>query len=253
MIHSEYGICPPFEGTILPECPLLFGCEYEIEDLVAVNTLPMGIHIETDGSLRNNGKEFITSPQPLEDSVELFSMLHSELAYGAEAFSDRTSIHVHVNCLNLELDEVRNIVLLYALFEESFFSLVNSNRRDNIHCVALTETFLPSIYRVGLSTMVARWHKYTALNLKPLATLGTLEFRHMHGHSDPILLRMWLTVITKLFEVGKTFIVSKETISEDSLQKLFYTIFNGTPLIKHWHSIRATMGNQILDVKLSTL
>tara|TARA_R110000868_G_scaffold37403_3_gene132370 strand:- start:1096 stop:1827 length:732 start_codon:yes stop_codon:yes gene_type:complete len=242
------------ESFIKKDCPLMFGCEYEIEDVIGLTDAALPhITITNDGSLRNNGKEFITSPLDLEASLYVFDSLHSKLECGANPFTDRTSIHVHVNCCNLELDEVRNIVLLYALFEESFFRLVSNTRRNNIHCVALTETFLPAIYRVPLATMVSKWHKYTALNLKPLATQGTIEFRHMHGHADTALLRTWLTVIANLFAVGKTFTPSIETLSEDSLGKLFTAIFGDTPLADDWGYIREQMENQLLDVKLATL
>jgi len=253
MIHIKYGLLPSLQEMVDPSAPLLFGCEYEIEDLISIPSRIPNIIIETDGSLRNGGKEFISSPLNLENTLETFSTLHSNISYGSKAFSDRTSIHVHVNCMNLELYQVRNIVLLYALFEECFFRMVEPTRRDNIHCVALTETFLPAIYRAPIHSMVCKWHKYTALNLKPLVTQGTIEFRHMHGHNDLVLFESWLHVIEKLFSVGKGFEMSTESLSKEPLHKTFLSLFGHTGFSGDWEYVWASMENQLLDVKLSTI
>jgi len=176
MIYEDYGLSVKPELTLV-DAPLYMGCEYEIENITSHGSAEEFLTIEQDGSLRNNGYEYITRPHTLDDTLSGFTRLHETIGHGPDAYTERTSIHVHVNCCNLTQLEVRNIVLLYALYEEAFFAMVSPARRDNIHCVALTETFLPSIYRTNCNTLLQRWHKYTALNLKPLSTQGTIELR----------------------------------------------------------------------------
>jgi Putative amidoligase enzyme len=170
----------------------------------------------------------------------------------AQKFSSRTSIHVHVNCSAYDEEAVRRIIWLYALFEEAFFLMVERDRRDNIHCVPLTETHLPAMYRDTMPRLVDRWSKYTALNIKPLSSYGTLEFRHMHGHDDPILLQEWLGSINNLFNVALVNPrIDAKFLQDDNLESVFNKIFGDTRLKHQWVLVRGMMVNQIIDIKLA--
>jgi hypothetical protein len=186
----------------------------------------------------------------ISDAIKLFNEVHSRFDYGPDKFSERTSIHVHVNCLPLTSQEVRNIVLVYAIFEEVFFKLVHPKRRHNIHCVPLTETFLPNNYKHSLLSLVARWHKYTALNLLPLKRYGTIEFRHMHGHDDPELLSEWLSAIRGLFDVGLKIQVTPANLSDNTVLDMYYGIF-GTGYRMDKKELFSLIENSLLDVKQS--
>jgi len=179
----SYNLCEYFGSIELmnsqvldPGIPLYVGLECEIESIANHMDGADLFHVTQDGSLRNNGLEFITNPIPIDYAVPYFKKLHASLKFrnDAEKFSPRTSIHVHANCVNLHPDVIRNIIRMYALYEEYFFMMVTPDRRHNIHCVPLTETYLPSLYNTGLNTLVARWHKYTALNIVPLKKYGTI-------------------------------------------------------------------------------
>lgn len=234
----------------------LFGVELEIESVNREvnwrNYNPI-IEMKEDHSLRNNGKEFITPPLDLKTTLSLFENVHESVSFYKkdEKFSERTSIHVHVNCQNMELEHVRQAILLYALYEECFFSMVEPSRRDNIHCVPLTDTYLPSYFRQNLTTMVSRWSKYTALNILPLKTLGTMEFRHMQGHDDTELLRDWLLCIENLLSLAKTSPLKVESLTEENIKKWFNDIFGTTTF---WRKTNVNLPflteNTIINVKM---
>jgi len=234
--------------------PLLFGIECEIESILD-NNLTRDWESKADGSLRNSGVEYVSKPLSLERAIEAFTNLHEgclEIRNPEEKFSQRTSIHVHVNCKNLESEHVRNTVLLYALFEELFFLQVDPSRRENIHCVALNDTHLPGRYAFPLQDMFSIWSKYTALNLKPLSTLGTIEFRHSDGHDDVRRFRDWLTCIERLFAVAKATPLSPNTVDKESVQKMADEVFGHLPTypairLRLWPLIE----NTLIDVKLS--
>jgi hypothetical protein len=44
------------------------------------------------------------------------------------------------------------------------------------------------------------WQKYSALNLIPVISQGTIEFRHLHGTRDVTLIKNWICSIAKIFE-----------------------------------------------------
>jgi Putative amidoligase enzyme len=250
MIANEFGL-HLYDKFKDPTGPLLIGTECEIENILDHNKVdPVKFVITHDGSLRNNGYEYVSIPLPINDAVLAFENLHATLKVGDDAFTSRTSIHVHANCANLESDTVRSIIHLYALYEEAFFAMVDKERRSNIHCVALTETHLPSLYKMPLSAMYSRWHKYTALNIKPLGKYGTIEFRHMHGHSDVVLYEEWVRTINNLISLGKVVKVSEANLTEEFLYETFQELFGHTNIASKWKEIRSKMDNQIIDIKL---
>lgn len=229
----------------------IFGLECEIESVGSINISSGKIaHVE-DGSLRNNGREFLTVPSNREEALELFHNIHAEVEFNRpeEKFSQRTSIHVHMNCLSLETVEISNIIRNYAMLEPLFFMMVDSERLHNIHCVPLSETFLPKFYSHDLKPLIKRWHKYTALNIKPLSDLGTIEFRHMHGHDDTVLLNEWLTVLENLFLYGREF--SAESLSIDNVTKLYTQIFGRTRINGMGGALPTLLSNNIIDLKKS--
>lgn len=254
-VHGYYGFGVPIAEVILPSSPLFVGLECEIESIRNRASVSSEIMVEADGSLRNNGMEFITKPVTVEAAVNLFKHLHAKLYVHKpdERFSQRTSIHVHVNMSNLDTDRVRDVILMYALFEEFFFMMTTPDRRENIHCVPLTETFLPSYYGSGLVPLVDRWHKYTALNIKPLKTQGTIEFRHMHGHDDVALLEDWLGTINNLVTVGKQNTITTESLNKANIDKWFMQIFGHTTLRWHQGHIENVMANSLTDLKVMVL
>lgn len=179
-----------------------FGTEYEIEsikDWVPTAYAANNISITDDGSLRNNGKEFITVPLTFEDSLKAFDELRKSLKLGDDPYSYRTSTHVHLNVLNMTTDKLRHMTLLYALLEPVFFEYAGQSRKQNIHCVPLNYTLLPKYYGMSIEKLIGAWSKYTAFNLVPVKKYGTVEFRHLSGTPHKEVYERWLTMIHELW------------------------------------------------------
>lgn len=251
-ISEYFGLGSSYSKEKVP----LFGVECEIESIRAYTEIE-GILIKEDNSLRNSGREFVWErPYSLERSVSMFTQLHREglrFVNPDDKFSERTSTHVHLNCRNLTPEQTKTLILLYAIYEEIFFAYVDPSRRDNIHCVALTETHLPMIYKeLDFIRWVSAWHKYTALNLKRLVDLGTVEFRHLEGTDSPEKLKNWLITLGELWSLCQKVCVTKETLTPENLQAW------GEVLFKHWPMWKQISGNlylwtenTVIDVKLS--
>lgn len=251
-IAYTYGLVPsPLDTASV----FIAGMECEIESVANPNHLFEGFEVTEDGSLRNNGVEFISVPCPKGTLLANFCSLHEELAFNrkADAFSPRTSTHVHINCRPLEPEQVKTLVLLYALYENFFFAVCEPGRRNNIHCVPLTDTFLPELYKKDLKVLIGRWHKYTALNILPLGTLGTVEFRHMQGTDDAALIQEWLTVLENLWALAQRVSLSAENLSsEDLLRSWWLILFGHSPRIMALSpSFNNIIANSLLDVKMA--
>ena len=243
----------------------LAGIECEIEGLhpeICVLAKPElrtsayeGFGIIADGSLRNNGAEFVSKVFTRPILVEHFKALQEELSFvdRDNAFSSRTSTHVHVNVRSLEEEQAKNMLLLYSLYEDFFFMLVDSTRRGNIHCVPLTETYLPNRYMLPLMDLAHSWHKYTALNVVPMFKLGSFEFRHLQGTGDAVLLNEWLTVLENLWLVSQEITVNKGFLqSAAAIEGTFERIFGqSAKIMAVKNSLFNVIRNTLLDVKFA--
>ena len=235
----------------------LAGIECEVESINYVDAAVPSFKAEADGSLRNNGTEFISVPLEREHLINEFKNLHANIVFHdkKEAFSPRTSTHVHVNVRNLDEVNVKNMLLFYALFEEFFFAMVNPVRRENIHCVPLNETLLPTKYKQSIWALAKGWHKYTALNLLPIMKLGTVEFRHLQGTDDDALLDRWLKTLENLWTLCQVQAITPTTLTnEKTIEEWFKTIFKDAPEIMALApTLKTTIANSLIDVKLSQL
>lgn len=186
---------------IIQALNVAIGVEIEIENAAGNRRLNelIGQHWITkeDGSLRNQGIELIT-PLGLR-AYQVFPRLH-KLLPGLEAegcrWSDRTSIHVHVNVQNLTLEQLNSYVILYLIFEESLFQFAAPTRRSNIFCVPLIDQNLGDA--VSFDRVIRNAQKYSAMNLQCVRTFGSVEFRHLAGTFDAYKTCLWILLLTLL-------------------------------------------------------
>lgn len=207
---THWGVAVPtaYEATHLPEVPqdlavtstCLVGIEVEVENAVGqVNSINPVWNTEADGSLRNNGIEFISRIIPAKDAPGAISSLLGTTLTDSCCFSPRTSIHVHLDMSNQELGSSIDLALLYTCFEPLFYRFVGRGRMNNIYCVPIFKTrLIDQLCRASAHTKISRWTKYTGLNLLPITKQGTVEFRHMHGTFDVRKVAIWIRLITKL-------------------------------------------------------
>ena len=260
LVKEVFQINSSSYGGVLDKEEFICGCEFEIESVKSQIDHP-AIQIVEDHSLRNSGYEYKTSPNNYKTTLELFDFIHKNLKLGAEPFSHRTSIHVHVNVRNLPVATVRQLVLAYALFEPVFFKFVGPEREHNIFCVPLSFTTMPSLYKKDIKYMHGAWHKYTAFNILPLGMgknsdhgLGTIEFRHLYGTNNREVFQKWLLALKQLYDFfneNRDFDVTNALEKGETPASLLHTIipifakeYEGTP-------INSLCQDSLLDVKLS--
>jgi len=223
----------------LGECSfpqLLLGVELEVErcdhdgDWYR-DKLSRGFRVEQDGSLRGNAFEFISNPMMMGHLLSELQGFFQTTQFNQENYTDRTSVHVHVNMLDMTPEQLSTLCLVYSVFESILFQFVGHYRDTNIYCIPWAQCrynynmVQELIDNVGKP--VSRWQKYTALNLVPLGNQGTVEFRHMHGTSDMNKLTTWINTLgslvayaqrTPLQELTETLKVLNDT----SAYKKFY-------------------------------
>lgn len=196
----------------------LFGVEVECEgeNLFPINTRYW--RTESDGSLRgqypNQACEWVMK-KPLSFDATVVALKHL-LNAQKEAkfnFSIRTSVHVHVNVLDLTWDEYMCMVYLYMLLEEPMMRKCGNTRIANRFCLRVqdaegildTMEYLMNVGDQGIRNVHGDNVRYAALNIAATGKYGSLEFRGMEGNLDIPRLTEWLSAINSLKEFAKEF------------------------------------------------
>lgn len=180
------------------------GIEVEVENVAHINPniLLCFWKIAEDGSLRNHGKEFKTMAISLKYAQTALELLFSGLNPDID-FSSRTSIHVHLDVRGLTINQLLTLLFTYSVVENVLFKFAGIHRRNNIFCVPITETSLFRVLNVENTqhlgnTFEGIWQKYTALNLLPITTFGTVEFRQLPGTNDVTKICIWLELLSRI-------------------------------------------------------
>jgi hypothetical protein len=215
---------------------LLFGVELEIEGLTQSpdNYTFNGIDYHADGSLRNNGAEFVTRPMNYVDTEAVLHKFFNMGGFSEKNYSERCSVHVHINVGDISEEHLRTMLAVYASHERALFDWIGDNRKHNIFCVPWYETNLSTGVSQDMQTLanISRaWMKYTALNLLPIWRQNTIEFRHMGGTCNIERILTWMRLIAAMYTYSKntplkTFINTLNEVSFHSQYAPFtYTVF----------------------------
>lgn len=207
--------------NILP-CPdpitksFFVGMEVEVENITSASVsravMEMGWRQEADNSLRNKGIEFISPPTSADvcfTSLRALWAAMSTYQKQTPSFKWRSSFHLHLNVRDKDTDFICKLLLLYSIFENSLFDFAGNERRNSNFCIPLNDTQIQEVVssfifgKIPIDSLVVIWSKYSALNLCPIDTYGTIEFRQMGGTKNLIRLYNWMNLIFALYEFAE--------------------------------------------------
>lgn len=212
--HPPLRISSPDSFWPIPD--QFVGIEIELENL---SNKEMRFHRENgrpfwteheDGSLRN-GIEYVLAQPMMGDSLK------EAIHYFFRTFrnfeiSPRTSIHVHMNMLQEEesIEGLKNMVVLYYMFENALFAIADENRKWNGYCNPFEDNppaILHDLLRLDNVKDLARSiersaaqnnNRYYGLNINALHRYGTLEFRHLPLVHEEQRLFDWIKLIMEM-------------------------------------------------------
>lgn len=251
-------------GVVMPDPELIFGIELEMENYPRGRPAYDGIRLTTDGSLRNNGIEGISFPfkaKSFSTMLQGFFSLNPPIT--AEQYSERCSTHVHMNVQDFNWPQLKVLCILYQMFERLLFTFIGNDRKDNIFCVPWYESGLTSRVLHDLQkssdSVIKRWMKYSALNLLPIRTQGSVEFRHMHGTCDVTFIMQWLKLLSRLAIYAKK--TPYKTLVENVLQmntvsnydQFLADVFGEDRYILRVGNYQEALSTGVVDTKLMML
>jgi hypothetical protein len=217
MIGYDLGFPPesalntPDHRLIMPKCPL--GLEFEFERVIAglptTEAWPQYWERKRDDSLHDRGMEFVfRRPFFGTDVITAVTGLCNFAKTAGYVSSIRTGLHVHVDVRDLEMNQLVNMLVLYALFEPTLYKFVGNDRDENVFCLPwykshgaiLKISQIASTKSEKLKGVAGqlRNEKYAGLNLDPLARFGSVEFRQALTTTDVDWVYNWINVCLSL-------------------------------------------------------
>lgn len=210
------------------------GLELEVEG----TRLPVeieGWRTERDGSLRDGLEYVMATPSGALKTKELLEKVQEAFAANKTktSYSFRTSTHCHINVSNLDIEQVKVILVLYYLFENQYSQYCAKGRAGNRFCLRLSDAeYINRHIRQFITTnrLPAKDEgKYCAMNMVPLSSYGTLEVRTLEGTDNWEKVYLWVRALIRLRKVGKE-IGTLAALKQKNIQELADLLF-GTPLL----------------------
>lgn len=205
---------------------LIFGIELEIEEFDPdLDRDFSGIDFTDDGSLRNSmdgiGIEAITYPIKAKYLEQFLKQFFNYYSIGKYNYSERCSTHVHMDVQGLTHAQLASICLVYQTVESLLFAYVGNDRGNNIFCVPWNQCGLSYTIVGKLASFddnktwpLRNWQKYSALNLLPITSQGSIEFRHLEGTCDIVRIMNWINILSQIYKysISKSFVEIQEKI-----------------------------------------
>lgn len=204
---GEVGVEVEVEGRRLPKEP----------------DLPWVYHV--DHSLRGaENAEYVLDKPVLFSEIDghvdgLYAMLTKAKATLDD--SNRTSVHVHLNVQPFFLNRLASLMGLYFTFEEIFAEWCGEHRVGNLFCLRAKDA--PAIVsqirrfiRTGMQAPLRDHHHYAGLNGNAIHKFGSLEFRTLRGVSDPSVIKTWVSILRRLYDLSEVYTDPREICSEFS-------------------------------------
>lgn len=228
-------------GQILGKNILVGDVGVEIE--VEFNPAPARImklgsdwSVKGDGSLRGDyGCEFVSrgaiTLDKLEDHIK--SACDAINSNNFIKDSPRTSVHVHVNCLDKNPLQIFNGLILAWMVEEYLLKKCGKSRQNNRFCLPIRRA--PLLFKNIQNLLMknpldfyvrANDFKYANVAYHNLDTLGTIEFRGMRGVYDPEILIQWVKLCHSIINAGTAFtdplsMVEELELEDNNFEKVF--------------------------------
>lgn len=248
-----------FFSTVLGEHKVGIELEYENSPQRGLEEASQFWMRKLDGSLRQQGVEFVSKNMQMVYVEKAFLKLEKEMICFESCFTTgvRTSVHIHHDIRRRTMMELRSFFALYLLFEKSLFNLAGPERITSRFCVPVNFTFNTAIDK--FTSFVGAFPKYSALGLYRTPDLGTVEFRAHEGSKDFSRIMHWIVLGYMLLYTARTnqskmirdWIKSYSSNSV-SLSEIQTKVFSPLtfPLDSSWDEIAIPNALQMLSLKI---
>jgi len=167
--------------------------------------------IHSESSLRGDAGELVSTPIFGKDITKALNIVVDGFKRTRKPkFNARTSTHIHMEAVDLDLEQLMKFILIYSTFELVLFRLCDETRQKQIYCLPTylseaTKKDTADLFRAledkagsTTSRILGRWPKYNAMNLQNIIGIGTVEFRQLHGTINKEEILDWIKILMSL-------------------------------------------------------
>jgi hypothetical protein len=167
-----------------------------------------------DHSLRgqDNAEYVLVKPLMFGDVPLALDDLWSKMdSYGTVLdVSNRTSVHVHLNCQKFYLNRVCSLMALYFIVEEALTEWCGDHRVGNLFCLRAKDApamiyAMKRFFRTDGQYELASNLHYAAMNANALSKFGSLEVRTLRGCTDKQAILDWVNILRRLYDLSAEF------------------------------------------------
>lgn len=258
-VQDYYGCkCPARPAGRKTPTAILIGVEVELEGVMIkqqrVGKPPLNWNVIEDNSLKDAGREF-TSPMWSTHFEEQIKNLFDNL--DRYKISPRCSVHVHTDVTKYTKEQLKSLIVLYTIFERALFNF-SGKRWNSNYCVPVqTWAVGIKIREMDFNDLTRSFPKYSALNILPdNGKLGTVEYRHMIGTDNILLLKEWVNILVNLTKAAATYPFEqllediKDMRNNSHYWELFQNVFKESAASLNYPSINKDIEFGITFAKL---
>lgn len=188
------------------------GIEIEVEGNTFEKTkVPPPWRYEKDGSLRGkDNAEYVLQnpiafgkvPEALAILWDLFDKTGSILDV-----SNRTSVHVHLNCQGWYVNRLAVFCAMYMSVEELLTEWCGEHRVGNLFCLRGKDAHyivseIKRFIKKDCRHSIAEGMHYAGLNIHALPKYGSIEVRSLRGVADPTVILTWVQILERMYKIS---------------------------------------------------
>lgn len=193
-----------------------FGVEIELEGVNRDVGRVDGWSQEADGSLRDNGREFVfAGAKTLVESRKAFTELHNAFnrVNLRPKATNLTSTHIHIDIRDLTVQQFLNLVAIIMMVEEDLANASGEDRKTNYFALStcesdhrlrdLIEVKDDEGLRAFVRNQVRKDVRYSGINFNSIHQHGSLELRYLGGKANPNEVMPWLVFYDNCVKLAK--------------------------------------------------
>ena len=222
----------PFRGVSLPEVypdktefNRFVGIESEViteysdaDNYYDEGLMPKHFKVVNDGSLNENGVEFVTSRPLIGNQIyeALDSLEEANIAEYNEV-DNSCGVHIHLNAIDFGFKELKSLLMIMTRIQKPIYeSLPKFREKDYCREILLSPSEWASIN--DLPTLVSSYYnlqdsiindnkyneaRYTGTNIHARFFLGSVEFRYHEGSIKSKPIENWIRFLNKIMDVSR--------------------------------------------------
>lgn len=234
-------------NTVAVDAPCLFGVELELEGIDKRFDTPRQWRAEGDGSLRDNGVEFVMrQPMTVLDCHKALRDLKAEFDNKRirPKLTNLASSHIHIDVRNMTVPQLLDFVALLMIVEKDLAISSGPDRYQNYFALGTTESDHRQRELIDVRTDkdFARFinkirmgdYRYAGINFESIRRYGSLEIRYLGAQPEVTTVTPWLKFYKNLKELamkGVDFHRIFESVSIDGLDYVQQLLKPHFPLV----------------------